>query len=82
MPVLPPERSSICVYDFCGSMKWPGGSRLPASFWADWDGEQVVFGGDWSDVPPMRSLSEPTEEQCWEHARTYGAIMAGFREDR
>lgn len=37
---------NVCLHDYCGH-DWDGG------YWADWDGEKVVFGGFWCHVPHM-----------------------------
>ena len=55
---------NACIIDFCGSTN-PG--HFTVSFWADWDGERVVFGGDWSDVPSMQTATEPTREEVVAH---------------
>lgn len=54
--------NSICLVDFCGYWK-PG--HFPTSFWADWypDTKLIIFGGDWHDINPVYSETEPTDEE-------------------
>lgn len=50
----------VCIVDFCG-YSYPG--HWPTSFWADWDGSEVIFGGDWDHIPNMPTDTEPTEQE-------------------
>jgi hypothetical protein len=63
-----------CVADFCGYSE-PG--HFPTSYWAHWDGSQVVFGGDWWEVPNMPSPVEPTEDAVYQWAEMW---VKRFRE--
>lgn len=65
--------SEVCVFDFCGYTKQ---GHFPVSFWADYNTEtkQTVFGGDWSDVPPMMTDDEPTEEAVAAWAAEFAEI--------
>lgn len=54
----------ICVFDFCGYLE-PG--HFPISMWADWDGEEVTFGGEWVNIPPLKTRKKPTEQQILDH---------------
>lgn len=53
--------NSVCIVDFNGYSS-PG--HFPTAFWADWENGITTFGGDWSDVPDMPSVTEPSPEQC------------------
>ena len=55
----------ICIIDFEG-YTIPG--HFHTSFWADYDGEKVIFGGDWRDIPPLVIDHEPTEEEVEKYA--------------
>lgn len=68
------DADSVCITDFCGRHR-PSG--LPTSFWADWDRKTglVTFGGEWSDVPPMKSAKEPTKATVYRHAWKHGSDL-------
>ena len=55
-----------CIIDFNG--KFHG---VTASWWCDWDGEQVFFGGEWNEVPVMLSDCKPTQEMCRDWVKTH-----------
>jgi hypothetical protein len=63
------ERKSICIEDFCGT----NSQGLPVQFWADWDGKEVVYGGDWEEIPPLATAIRPSVEDVhnWAHKHIY-----------
>jgi hypothetical protein len=64
-------KKDVCIVD------WNAGGRFPTSFWADWDGEKVVFGGDWRDVPDMPAKREPTQKRVYAWAHKHGGLKIG-----
>lgn len=60
----------ICVEDFNGFLE-PG--HFPISYWADYDKTKNVvhFGGDWNDVPDMKSKTLPSHEEIIQHVVSY-----------
>jgi hypothetical protein len=64
----------VCIVDFNGYSQ-PG--HFPVSFWADWDGSKVVFGGDWQEIPDMPTDKEPTEDEvhAWVKEHQSGKII-------
>ena len=60
-----------CVEDFCGTCTHHSWSHA-TSFWADWDGCTVHFGGAWGHVPDMVSADVPSIDTVQAHARLYG----------
>ena len=62
--------SSVCIVDFCGN-----DSGFPTSFSADYYPaiKALRFSGDWSEVPDMPALSEPTQAKAYQWARVHGA---------
>lgn len=71
MSVGTASKKDICIVDRVG------GGRFPTSFWADWDGKKVVFGGDWRDVPDMPAKREPTEKRVYAWAHKHGGLKIG-----
>ena len=63
--------SLTCVEDFCGTCTHEGWSHF-TTFWADWDGSTVHFGGSWGHVPDMASANVPSICTVHAHARVYG----------
>jgi hypothetical protein len=62
---------SVCIEDFCGYTS-PG--HLPITFSADWFPEEQLthFSGEWADVPPMPSPTQPDEQAVWAWAKAHG----------
>lgn len=56
---------SIRLVDFCGYTS-PG--HFPITYWADWNPSTklVTFGGEWVEVSPIISETEPTETEIEE----------------
>jgi hypothetical protein len=54
------EVLSICIEDWCGSWEHP-------SYWADWNGTRVTFGGGaWTGIPDMPTPDGTVNEtQVW-----------------
>ncbi len=52
----------ICVEDFCSQDK--------GDYWADYDpiNQEVLFGGNWQDIPNWKIGRVPTSNEVWEHA--------------
>jgi hypothetical protein len=68
----------LCIVDFNGSAKYPATNThhaysVPCAFWADWDGDRVYFGGEWENIPPMESMTEPTKQQVYAWAAQHGS---------
>lgn len=53
---------SICLVDFCG---YTSPAHFPITYWADWNPETrlITFGGEWCEVAPVLSESEPGEAE-------------------
>lgn len=65
------KKKDVCIVD------WNTGGSFPTSFWADWDGKKVVFGGDWRDVPDMPAKREPTQKRVYAWAHKHGGLKIG-----
>ena len=70
------EMTSVCIEDFCGRC-----SGLPTSYWADWDGTAVGFGGEWQDIPDMPTDIEPTPNEVNQWAKDHGADIYTINQD-
>ena len=58
----------VHLIDWAGNYTYPG-------FWADWDGEQVHFGGAWHNVPDMLTTEEePVTAMVQQHAVAHGGL--------
>ena len=64
---------SICIEDFCGSVRFMG-RHEPTSFSADFypDTQVTCFSGAWHDVPDLHG-PQPSEEAVREWARKHSA---------
>jgi hypothetical protein len=51
-----------CIFDFNGYVA-PG--HFLVAVWADWNGQEVIFGSDWAGVPDWPTPQEPSEEKVW-----------------
>ena len=47
------------------------GRRFPTSYWAEWDGFSVKFGGDWETIPPMSAPTEPSKNEVYQYVNVY-----------
>lgn len=54
--------TAIVIVDFNGHVQ---GTSMIESFWAEWNGRTVVFGGDWQGVPDMPADVEPDSKSVW-----------------
>ncbi len=59
-----------CIVDFNGKF-----NGFPVSFWADYVGATVKFGGDWSDVPDWYCPTEPTRQEVQDYATKHSALF-------
>ena len=50
------------IEDFNG---YSDGGSYPVAYWADWDGDKVIYGGDWQDIPNMPAKTEPSLDEVW-----------------
>ena len=62
----------ICIVDFNGYTLL---GHFPVSFWADWDGHKVIFGGDWEGIPNMLIQIEPSEEMVYAYVNNHGGAI-------
>ena len=54
----------VCVFDICSQ---------GTNYYADYDPKtkKTYFGGRWCAVPPLKSNTQPTEDQVEEHAELF-----------
>ena len=62
----------VVITDFNGYTS-PGHHLV--SFWAEYDGAEVTFGGDWGDVPPMKASRRPSVARVKAWARKHGSDL-------